>query len=490
MRKSGITIPKVPEPLRNFPVGSGKLRAGWQLVKEMRSQRDRQAKKRALRRISYRLLEPFYKRQYRSEAKRRTSTIDWNHVCCGAEKGLVSIILPVYNQVDLLEQSIASVLSQQYQHFELIIVNDGSTDGVESVLDKYVSHPRVEILTQPNHRLPAALNTGFSHARGEFLTWTSADNVMSPLQLTAQVRFLRQNEYAQMVFCNYEVIDEQGNPFSRGTLTNPGTNVVKTDEDIGSLHYAYNFIAGCFMYRNCVARIIGNYDSTAYGAEDYDYWMRINDDFAIFHIGREEPYYKYRIHRNTIRGREGNDAIRDVIGRAQRLHSERRAFFGKPMTLFIPGAAWRLEGDGGALKKKRPWNTMRFESFAELDQLMGRVNEDEKRVVFLSGSQVFDVRYLGILERRRRDRLLFAFGIVEDRTDVRESGHLNMFDWLVVEKRPLYDRLCPAFKEMLICVNNWLNYSNLWRIIANHHLFYKAQGRSVLYLSPKHKEYR
>ena len=113
-----------------------------------------------------------------SRAKRNALSVKWNGIYCGGKKGLVTVVLPVYNQADLLEKSIDSVLAQTYQEFELIIVNDGSTDGVEAILDKYVTHPKVLILTQQNQKLPTALNTGFAHAKGEFYTWTSADNVM------------------------------------------------------------------------------------------------------------------------------------------------------------------------------------------------------------------------------------------------------------------------------------------------------------------------
>jgi glycosyltransferase involved in cell wall biosynthesis len=80
----------------------------------------------------------------------------------------------------LLRDSIESVLRQTYPHFELIINNDGSTDGVNAVLREYAGHPRVRILTQPNQKLPKALSNAFEFARGEFRTWTSADNLMAP----------------------------------------------------------------------------------------------------------------------------------------------------------------------------------------------------------------------------------------------------------------------------------------------------------------------
>ncbi len=126
--------------------------------------------------------------------------------------GLVSVILPVYNQAGLLRDSMESVLGQTYANFELIIVNDGSTDDVAVVLADYARHPKVRILTQANQKLPKALSNGFAFARGEFWTWTSADNLMEPAQLERLVGFLQRRPDVAMVYANYEAIDDRGQP--------------------------------------------------------------------------------------------------------------------------------------------------------------------------------------------------------------------------------------------------------------------------------------
>jgi hypothetical protein len=111
----------------------------------------------------------------------------------GVERpGLVSVVLPVFDQADLVAASIDSVLAQSHDRFELIVVDDGSTDGVRDVLLRYLGDPRVRVLTQPNQGLPKALSTGFECATGEFFTWTSADNLMGKEQLARLVAFLRE----------------------------------------------------------------------------------------------------------------------------------------------------------------------------------------------------------------------------------------------------------------------------------------------------------
>ncbi len=80
-------------------------------------------------------------------------------------RGLVSVVLPVHNHARLLREAIESVLAQTYKNFELIVVNDGSTDEIESVLADFAGHPQIRILTQRNQKVAAALDNGFRFAR-------------------------------------------------------------------------------------------------------------------------------------------------------------------------------------------------------------------------------------------------------------------------------------------------------------------------------------
>ena len=219
--------------------------------------------------------------------------------------GLVSVILPVYNQSYLLASSIESVLAQSYANFELIIVNDGSTDHVEDVLAQYVGHPKVRVLTQVNQKLPKALSNGFEFACGEFWTWTSADNLMHPDQLARQVAFLRSHPDTAMVYADYVTIDDRVAPLSdplfhpdyRHPPTSPEIHLPRDPRVINVV--PNNFIGPCFLYRRRVGQLIGEYDPVQ-GVEDYDYWMRINDAFTIEHLGSDETLYFYRVHENSL----------------------------------------------------------------------------------------------------------------------------------------------------------------------------------------------
>ena len=267
--------------------------------------------------------------------------------CCALVPGLVSVVLPVYNGAQLLEFAILSVLAQTYRPLELIIVDDGSADGAEAVLERYAAHPEVRIFVQSNQRLPRALTQGFAHARGEFWTWISADNMMGPLQVERLVTKLRAEPGLGMTYADYWVIDERGNPLADRTWR----AINRRDPASGEVHLPHtterlnlipeNFIGPCFLYRGWIGGVLGQYDP-AQGIEDYDYWMRINALFSIRNLGTEELLYWYRVHANTLSARVDEHAIPDKVEALMRTEVARAEYFAKPLALRADpeAAAW------------------------------------------------------------------------------------------------------------------------------------------------------
>lgn len=252
--------------------------------------------------------------------------------------GLVSVVLPVYNQASLLRESIQSVLAQTYANLELIVINDGSTDGVEAVLDEFVSDPRVRVLTQPNQKLPRALSNAFEFARGEFWTWTSADNLMEPEQLSTLVASLRGSPDAAMVYADYLAVDDRGEPLrdpgfrpqNRRTPDSPETHLPRTTERLNVAQD--NFIGACFLYRGWVGRLLGEYEPDL-GVEDYDYWMRVNGLFRIKHLGTDQLLYRYRVHANSLNARAAELGIPERVQRLMIVERERRGFYQEPWAI-------------------------------------------------------------------------------------------------------------------------------------------------------------
>lgn len=279
---------------------------------------------------------------FKEEIKRGLPTELWRF-STSQIPGLVSIVLPVYNGVTFIKKSIDSILSQTYQNFELIIVNDGSTDETPKAIAQYKNHPKVILLDQDHQKLPRALSNGFKMAKGEFYTWTSADNLMNNTCLEFQVNFLKEHLDTQMVYSNYDIIDEEGKPllnsdYCPGYQNPPGSNHIFLPRDPSDLNIIRNnYIGPCFMYRSWVGKLVGDYNSDMFTVEDYDYWMLINSFFKISHLGIETPLYFNRVHEKSLTGRKEELEIVKRTDRLMEFEEKRRAFFIEKFDIYLIG---------------------------------------------------------------------------------------------------------------------------------------------------------
>src|SRR5437773_9167742 len=111
-----------------------------------------------------------------------------------ASQPLVSVIIPTYNYAHFIAEVVASVQSQTYPNWEMIVVDDGSTDNTEEVVKRIAAdEPRISYLRQDNARQAAARNNGIRHAKGNYLQFLDADDLIEPQKLEQQVAFLEQH---------------------------------------------------------------------------------------------------------------------------------------------------------------------------------------------------------------------------------------------------------------------------------------------------------
>ncbi len=201
----------------------------------------------------------------------------------------VSIVLPTFNGERFIRDSIDSIIDQTFQDWELIIVDDCSIDNTLEIARKYEKeNNRIRVIhNEMNQKLPGALNIGFKHANGRYLTWTSDDNMYLPNALDVMVRYLEDSD-APMVCADRYTIDESGKIVSKIVLGHQ-------DEEI----YLYNVVGACFLYRREVLNDVGNYDINLFCVEDYDYWIRVKKKYGkIKKIN--QVLYKYREHENSL----------------------------------------------------------------------------------------------------------------------------------------------------------------------------------------------
>lgn len=201
----------------------------------------------------------------------------------------VTVLIPVYNGEKFLKETIQSILNQTYTNFELLIINDGSTDGSKSIILSFDDQRIRYLENEINLKLIATLNKGVELARGEYIARIDADDIAYPERLEKQVRFLDDNTEYGMVGSWCSVIDSD--------------KQIKYHTSHGDIVFAMAtycpFIHPSVMIRKSV---ISNYnvvfDSNYLHAEDYELWSRIVFDTKVANI--TEFLTGYREHEEQI----------------------------------------------------------------------------------------------------------------------------------------------------------------------------------------------
>lgn len=209
---------------------------------------------------------------------------------------LISIVLPIYNGEKYMRQSIDSVINQTYKNWELIIIDDCSSDNTPTIAKEYAENDnRIRYYrNETNLKLPRGLNRGFSLSKGDYLTWTSDDNMYLPNALEVMLNTLVENK-VELVYASYDIIDENDERI--------GETIAPEDSKRAIL--AWNCVGACFLYTRRVYEEIGEYNPDLFLVEDYEFWIRVCSKFEGIAI--KEKLYRYRSHSGnlTSTAREG-----------------------------------------------------------------------------------------------------------------------------------------------------------------------------------------
>lgn len=199
---------------------------------------------------------------------------------------IVSVIMPVYNAENWLIQSVNSILAQTLTDWELIIVNDGSTDSSAAILSKFTD-PRIRVLHQPNAGVSAALNKALEHCTAPYIARLDADDVSLPERLQKEVDFLSRNPDCGLVGAAAEKIDQHGNllGFHRHPLSNMRLQY-------GLLWDSY-FVSSTVMFkRECLDKAGRFYTGTDL-FDDYSMWSSIAAYYEVANL--PDVLLKYRV---------------------------------------------------------------------------------------------------------------------------------------------------------------------------------------------------
>ena len=185
----------------------------------------------------------------------------------------VSVLLPVYNAQDYLRESIDSILNQSFTDFELIIMNDGSTDGSKEIIDSY-SDSRIKVVHQENAGLPVTLNRAIALAKGQYLARQDADDVSLPERLERQVDLMRQG--IDICGCDFDIIDATGQLTQKIIVPHTDQMMIIT------LACTVPFAHGSVMLRKSFLEKHSLYYDESVVTEDYDLWCRIFQTGGVF----------------------------------------------------------------------------------------------------------------------------------------------------------------------------------------------------------------
>lgn len=201
----------------------------------------------------------------------------------------VSVLMGVYNGERLLDSAIASIVDQTYPSWELIVVDDASTDSSLVVISSWSRRdPRVRVVRRhANRGLAVALNDAFAVARGELVARMDADDVSLPQRLERQVQFLDAHPDVAVVGTGAEFVDAQGNDLGSG-------HVFENHADIAANIYRTTpLIHPSVMMRRAFLESLGGYDVRLRRAQDADLWLRGYRRFRYHNL--PEPLVRCRI---------------------------------------------------------------------------------------------------------------------------------------------------------------------------------------------------
>lgn len=245
----------------------------------------------------------------------------------------VSVVMSVYNGKKFIREAIESVLSQTFEDFEFIIVDDCSNDGTLEIARSYTSDKRIKIITnERNMGLTRSLNAGIRYASARYIARMDGDDISLPERLERQVDFLDKNRDVGLLGSAACLIDEDGTILRIMPVTEDNEGIQRT------LLRRNCFVHSSIMFRRDVFEEIGGYRDEFECAEDYDLILRISEHCKVHNL--KDILCKYRLNKNGIsferlRCQENNARLACYLaqerraGRDENLEANKKRIMGK-----------------------------------------------------------------------------------------------------------------------------------------------------------------
>jgi len=210
-------------------------------------------------------------------------------------KPTVSVLLPVYNAERYVESAVRSILTQTFRDFELIIINDGSTDGSKAILEKLAAEDsRIVLISRPNTGYVVALNEAISRSRGLLLARMDSDDISLPTRFEKQVQHLSQNPRCVLVGTDVITMDSDGALIGRMPDIDFSHNAI----DRALLRRGWPIVHPAVMMRADAVKKIGAYNTHFCPNEDHDLFLRLAEVGELANL--PEVLFQYRKHSASV----------------------------------------------------------------------------------------------------------------------------------------------------------------------------------------------
>lgn len=203
----------------------------------------------------------------------------------------ISVIMPAYNAEKYIAEAIDSILGQTFTDFELIILNDHSSDRTEEIILSYKDPRIVYVKNEQNLGVAGTLNRGLDMAKGEYIARMDADDISLPERFAKQAALLDECPRIAVVGCSIELFDDGGTFERRYFSTNPDQMKVDMFFSSGLAHPSV-------MMRTSMIRELGDYDRNFEGLEDYELWCRVSEKYSVTTL--PELLFRYRVHGGQV----------------------------------------------------------------------------------------------------------------------------------------------------------------------------------------------
>ena len=198
----------------------------------------------------------------------------------------ISVIMSVYNGEKYLPIAIDSILNQTFTRFEFIILNDGSNDETQNILDSY-THDNLRVITRQNHGLPLSLNYAIELAKGDYIVRMDADDIALPNRIKLQLEYMRSHPDIDILGGQARIIDENGGEI--GVIRKPITE----EEIVRYINYACPIIHPTYMVKANVYRVLNGYRNFV-AVEDYDFLLRAhNAGYKLGNVSDDVILYRH-----------------------------------------------------------------------------------------------------------------------------------------------------------------------------------------------------